>query len=230
MKHQTGYKILINCFLIFFCLIFFLAIFRLFRSIYFEKKNIEVEKIVLEQADMIQFDPTKEIPVNFTKLKEMNEDVVGWIVIPKTHINYAIVKGSDNSFYLSHDFLKNYNIYGSIFMNYENKNDFSDANTILFGHNTYRESMFSDIVKIYEGEFGTDLSILIYTPEEVMEYQIYSTYLTVDTDSQPLSTSINFFEKSDLSFPKISNLTKTLTISTCYKDDTRRVILHAMKK
>lgn len=230
MNKQNYYRWIINILLCFFCLIFILAISRLFRNLYFEQKNHDVEKIVFEQAELIDMNASNSGLINFKKLQELNSDVVGWIEIPSTHINYVIVKGNDNSFYLNHDVLKEYNIYGSIFMNYENQSDFSDLNTILFGHNTYRESMFSDIVSIYHGKYGTNLSIFIYTPNETLEYQVYSSYLTLDTDSEPLVTSTAYFEKSELPFPSVSSFTKTLTISTCYEDDERRVILHAMKK
>ncbi len=178
---------------------------------------------------------TKEITIDIKKLKEINSDVVGWIRIPKTHINYAIVKGKDNSYYLNHDIYKNYNINGSIFMNSSNQSDFHDFNTILFGHYTYRSDMFSDLLKIYQNKIKLTKkdTIYIYTETKKYEYVPYSIYVTDPYDSKPLNRNKRFFNKTERDFNidlSKQNITNTLTLSTCYNNDSKRIIFHSYLK
>ncbi len=85
--------------------------------------------------------------VDFEALKAINSDVIGWIRFspqPET-INYPIVKGTDNSEYLHRTFSANENTLGAIFLNYENASDFSDRNSIIYGHRMNDGSMFAHL-------------------------------------------------------------------------------------
>lgn len=85
--------------------------------------------------------------VDFNALKAINSDVIGWIRFapqPET-INYPIVKGTDNSEYLHRTFSANENTLGAIFLNYENASDFSDRNSIIYGHRMNDGSMFAHL-------------------------------------------------------------------------------------
>jgi len=84
--------------------------------------------------------------VNFPSLEKINSHCVGWITIPNTNINYPIVKNDDNEYYLNHNFEKSENKGGAIFMDYRLKEDFSNFNTILYGHNMKDGSMFADVI------------------------------------------------------------------------------------
>ena len=75
------------------------------------------------------------ITVDFDALQEINEDVVGWIYIPGTEVNYPVVQGDDNEYYLHRTFEKKDNFTGAIFLDYLCQPDFSSDNTILYGHN-----------------------------------------------------------------------------------------------
>jgi sortase B len=72
--------------------------------------------------------------VDFTSLERINPDVVGWLAVEGTEIDYPVVQGKDNDFYLRHLFTGERNKLGSIFMNYRNHSNFSDKNTIIYGH------------------------------------------------------------------------------------------------
>lgn len=102
--------------------------------------------------------------VNFTSLERINPDVVGWVVAEGTEIDYPVVRGRDNDFYLRHLFTGERNKLGSIFMDYRNHGDFSDKNTIIYGHNIKDGSMFSSLTKYkdqrYYDKFPT---MLLYT-------------------------------------------------------------------
>lgn len=85
--------------------------------------------------------------VDFNALKAINSDVIGWIRFapqPET-INYPIVKGTDNSEYLHRTFSANENTLGAIFLNYENASDFTDRNSIIYGHRMNDGSMFAHL-------------------------------------------------------------------------------------
>ena len=78
--------------------------------------------------------PTEEDYGNFDELKAQNSDVCGWITIYGTHVDYPIVQSEDNSTYLMRNPRGEYSLSGSIFMDYMNQKDFSDFNTIIYGH------------------------------------------------------------------------------------------------
>lgn len=221
-------KIILNVLILLLLLICILSSFPVGKKIYYEKKSEEVQEIILDKV--IKWEETDEgttKEIDFEILKSLNPDVVGWIEIPNTNINYAIVKGRDNSYYLNHDTLRKYNIYGSIFMNYQNDKNFQDNNTILFGHNTYKDTLFGELIKVYEGQLGNDVKIIIRTENGIQEYQVYAAYIAEESDEYPLNTKENNFNHNTSNFQKQGMPTKTLTLSTCYSIDTKRIIIHA---
>ncbi len=84
-------------------------------------------------------------PADFTALAEINSDVVGWITIPGTQIDYPIVQGPDNEYYLEHLFTKETNHTGCVFIDVTNSRDFTDQNNMLYAHHMRNGSMFSDL-------------------------------------------------------------------------------------
>jgi len=80
-------------------------------------------------------------------------DAVGWITIPNTKIDYPFVQATDNDFYLHRDLDKNYLYTGTVFMDYRNHKDFSDFNTIIFGHHMKNGSMFGTLQDFNDQSF-----------------------------------------------------------------------------
>lgn len=80
--------------------------------------------------------------MDFAALREVNEDVLGWIFIPGASISYPLVQGDDNEYYLDHTWRRRRNSVGAIFMEYQNTPDLSDFNTIIFGHRVSNRAMF----------------------------------------------------------------------------------------
>lgn len=217
--------------------VFLFSTYRFIRISYYKESNKKTNNKIIKEV-VIPNDSSNdenkedgEFKIDFAKLKEINSDVVGWIYIPGTKINYPIVKRKDNWYYLNHDIYKKYNIMGSIFMNAWNQSDFSDSNTILFGHNNHQDSlMFTDLKEIYDGVLGNELTIYIYTEKETYTYQIYSVYLASPSDETPLNMKANFFDHTEREFIyDKSDSVKTLTLSTCYKDSSQRIIVHASR-
>lgn len=81
------------------------------------------------------------------KLKKINNEVIGLIVVEGTNIMYPILQNGDNEYYLYHDINKNRNKNGSIFLDYECKIENNPSNLIIYGHNTGRGNMFSELMK-----------------------------------------------------------------------------------
>lgn len=109
--------------------------------------------------------------VDFTALAEINPDIVGWIYLEDSRINYPIV-WRDNAFYLTHLFTGEYNSCGCIFLDERCSVDFSDTNSILYGHHMNDGSMFADIGKFRDQEYyESHAAALVVTP--LGKYQVY---------------------------------------------------------
>ncbi len=175
--------------------------------------------------------------IHFEELKNINEDIIGWIKIDNTTINYPIVQTTDNAFYLKKDIYKKNDACGSIFMDYKNNKNFTDKNNVLYGHHIKSGIMFADLVKIYKGELGTDININIYTPAMERVYKVFSSYES-DPEDYAINTSITenqydeFIDllknRSSIDYnidPKQSS--QILTLSTCDNTGRKRILVHA---
>ena len=89
------------------------------------------------------------LQVDFNKLEEINPDVIAWIEIPGLEISYPVVQGRDNDYYLHHLITGENHKSGSIFMDFQNQEDLSDRNTIIYGHNMKDGSMFIETILVF---------------------------------------------------------------------------------
>lgn len=114
---------------------------------------------VYEEADpkqWVQYKPDfPEDIVSFEELKEQNDDVIGWLTIYDTNIDYPLLFPSegDNNYYLSHDPLKGYTTSGSLYLDARNSRDFSDFNNIIHGHHMAEHKMFGDLDLFVEEDY-----------------------------------------------------------------------------
>lgn len=117
--------------------------------------------------------------VDFEALKEINPDVVGWISIEGTNINYPVVQGPDNSYYMNRLFDGSANGAGSIFMDYRNEPDMSCRNTVLYGHNMKNGTMFHQITEYKQQDFyDQHPTALLMTPEGNYKIELIAGYVT----------------------------------------------------
>lgn len=182
-------------------------------------------------------------PVDFEALWKINPDVVGWIYIPDTCVNYPIVQGETNDTYLYHLFNGVYNRSGSIFMDFRNKIDYTDTNTIIYGHHMGDGTMFADIVKYKKQSFfDAHPTGYLFTPDRTYELTFFTAYVTDMTDD---AWRMNFSSEEDYAdwlrdsaarsefhagiLPTLAD--QLLTLSTCtYEfDDARFVLVATMK-
>ncbi|MGI6017665.1 MAG: class B sortase [Marvinbryantia sp.] len=116
-----------------------------------------------------------ENPIDFTSLQAINEDVIGWIEVEALDINYPIVIGDDNDYYLHRTFRHQDNFAGSIFMDYLCRSDFSGRNTIIYGHNMKNGSMFGTLHEFSKQEtYDKSPYFWIYTKDRIYQYEIFS--------------------------------------------------------
>jgi len=205
-----------------------------------EIKNI-LEEVIINKEIINNIDESEEkneidLELDFGKLNSINNETVGWIKIKNTNINYPIVQTNNNEYYLNHSFDKSNNIYGWIFMNHASKSDFSDQNTIIFGHDTHSKYMFSDLKKLYDGLLGNNIGITIYTESNTYHYSVFSIFLTDENSDQYLSNYLSLndikeaINKSKYNFNiDVDNKDTILTLSTCYNTSKNKVILLAVQ-
>lgn len=112
---------------------------------------------VYQAGDSSQYEmykPTVDDTLSFDELRAMNPDVMGWLTIYGTKIDYPLVKPkTSNDEYLSRNAKGEIDAPGAIFLDYRNKEDFSDFNTIIFGHHMAQSAMFGDLDLFLEQEF-----------------------------------------------------------------------------
>ena len=125
---------------------------------------------------------TAVIPVKFTELQQVNPDVYAWITVPGTEIDYPILQhASDNSYYLMHNIDGSYGYPGCIYTENLNSKDFTDNNTVIYGHNMKNGSMFAQLHKFEDPDFfNENREVLIYLPDEVLHYTIFAAHIYDD--------------------------------------------------
>ena len=105
--------------------------------------------------------------VDFAALREINPDIVAWIYIEGTKINYPIVQGEENSYYLKHLFSGEWNGSGCIFLDFRNDASFADRHSIIYGHHMKNGTMFTDLDKYKKQEFFDEHPVaLLITPDK----------------------------------------------------------------
>ena len=136
------------------------------------------------------------IKVDFDKLKKINPDVVGWIYIPDTGINYPIVQAKDNQTYLHRTFKGEDSYVGAIFLDALCAPDFSSFNSIIYGHNLKNGEMFGHLKKLYDVDYNKKADykkhpkVWILTPDDAYEYSIFA-FREISTRKDPDVYTVN---------------------------------------
>lgn len=122
---------------------------------------------------------TIPIMVDFPLLQEENPDIIGWLYCEDTPINYPIVQAEDNDYYLYRLPDGTSNISGSIFADFRNLPDFSDPNTIIYGHNMKNGTMFSTLRNYrQQSYYDAHPTLWILTPERAFRVDLLAGYIT----------------------------------------------------
>lgn len=186
--------------------------------------------------------------VDWAGLKAVNSQVVGWIQIPGSQINYPVYQTTDNEYYLHTNAKGEWSIGGQIFMDYENNpNGLIDQQTILYGHHMRNGSMFQFIGALNDqSTFNKVETIWYLTPTQTYELEPVFTYHTDEDDDEVRQfnfTSVDEFRsylkdrlsravssRSDAA-EVISRAEHVLTLFTCnYTDQYGRTMLICVPK
>ena len=179
--------------------------------------------------------------VDFTDLLRKNKDTVAWIKVNNTNVNYSVVQGKDNEYYLHHDFNKYSNMGGWIYGDYRDDFEYFGPNTIIYGHNLTNRTMFGSLIWCEkESWYKTEDNqyIKLSTPNSNTIWKIFSIYEikpTIDylkTYFENEKTHQDFLDtlknRSIYNFnEKLTSDDKILTLSTCSDDGLRRAVIHA---
>lgn len=186
---------------------------------------------------------TSPLEIDFNELESINQDVAGWLYMEALpDISYPIVQGTDNDYYLHHTYKKEDVFAGSIFVDCKNSKDFSDQNTIVYGHNMKNGSMFGTL-KQYKLQETVDKSpyFWIITPDEAYKYKIFAIYTAnVDGDTYTLikgpgTETVEYGEsmkaKSDIDMGnyEFKQTDKMVTLSTCTGDSATRFVVQGVR-
>ena len=192
----------------------------------------------VEPEHAVEPDLTGWPQVDFFHLSQINQDVVGWLVIEGTNINYPLVQGTDNDYYLNRLFDGTYNSAGCLFLDFRCEADFSDKHSIIYGHHMKNKSMFADLVEYKKQAFYDEHPIaLLMTPDAYYKIQLFSGYVADDSanawDLMLGDTDFNAWAKAVQKksrfqtdhFPGEED--RVITFSTCtYEFDNAKFVVH----
>ena len=199
-----------------------------------------------EEIIMGRFSRPEAIDLDFNELKEINEDIYAWMYIPGTGISYPVLQSTDEEaedFYLMHNLDRTYGYPACVYSQKRNTKDFTDPDTILYGHNMNDGTMFAPLHNYKDEDYFKEHDELyIYMPDKVLKYKIFAAFpeddkLILDYYEdfadpyvfQDYVTKIGLI-KGNLDSNVNSEIAlnsdlKLLTLSTCEKDNTLRYLV-----
>lgn len=138
--------------------------------------ELETEKETVE--DELAGIPVPEKNFDWKGLWAENKDIYAWIYIPGTSVDYPVVQHpTDDIYYLEHNLDGSKGYPGTIFSQSLNSKDFTDPNTVLYGHNMKNGSMFATLHNFEDNVFfDENMYIYIYTPDKTLVYKIFAAY------------------------------------------------------
>lgn len=203
------------------CIVSLIVVSYIFIKDYLEcnSNNEDIEDLIDEA--FVEDSIEQENKIDWNYLKSINEDIVGWIEIEGTSINYPILQDNDNLYYLKHNYLKKYNSNGSIFT--LDINPFNDSETLLYGHNMGNGTMFSILGKyLYKDFLLSHQKIKIYTPNNNYEGYVFSAYsIGIGKEKNNISNlsfdeRIEYYKKvSQIKIDNVEITNKIIKLSTC---------------
>ena len=195
------------------------------------------------QLDSLENYDIREWAADFEALWQKCEDIYSWLYVPGTDIDYPIVQHPTKAdYYLRRDLSGKSATAGSIFTEYYNSKDWTDYNTVIYGHNMHNGTMFATLHNFEKEDFfEKNRYIYIYTPDTLKIYEVFASYnysnahllFAFDTDteegfSEYLDEIYSQADEKDALFYKDVEVTPKdhiITLSTCIKSDTNKRFL-----
>ena len=180
--------------------------------------------------------------VDFEALRENGPDIIGWLSLPDTVLNYPVTQTDNNEYYLNHLYDGTYNKVGCLFADYENQADFSDRNTIIYGHNMRDGSMFALLNRYDEQSyFDTHRQMYLVTPKGGYVMEIFAAFAAKPEESGSETSPWQLSWKDDGAYTTwltamkersavesdvtVTCSDKVLTLSTCTPGGTGRFLV-----
>ncbi len=203
--------------------------------------KIEAGEPVIEMEEKsAHAEELQKIRAQLQALAVKNDDTFGWISVEGTNINYPIVQGEDNDYYLDHAFTGDYLPIGSVYADYRcNTSMNRNYNTVFYAHNITSGAMFHDVTKFFEDEYVDNVKIVIYTLDGKFIYEPFAIYESrydnnyFKTGFTSSKDFLEFTEKIKGDATKVKDIEFTtsdrlITLSTCTNGaSTQRYALHA---
>ena len=194
---------------------------------YFHDDVSEEEDFMTASEPYISEKKISEIIGNMRAVADLSDDLIGWIFMADTDIDYPVVQGNDNQYYLHHTPDGKYYDLGTIFLDYRNQKDFSDPQSILFGHNM-QQGMFGDIRRFKdENEFASHRYGWLFTKEYLYRIDFfalsvvnaYDSIYDVPTDDNISWTDMLIKNSLYITDDNISPDDHIIALSTCTAAD-----------
>ena len=161
-------------------IIFIFSIGYMFCYIYNNNKNKKDSTDILNEVKIDSTQVTEEKSEKMLKLEELqkeNNEIIGWLEIEGTNINYPVLQGTDNEFYMKNNYKKEKSKDGSIFLDKSYNWDIPSSNLLLYGHNNKNGIMFQDLLKYKNEDFYKEhTKIKFTTNKEDNVYEIISVF------------------------------------------------------
>ena len=120
---------------------------------FYAKWDSQQVYIKADPVQYLQYKPSPPEMVSFEELQKINPDVLGWLTVYDTNIDYPLLQSTNNNYYLDHNPKKEPEVSGSLYLDYRNDKQFKDFNTIIYGHHMAQSKMFGDLDKFLDEDF-----------------------------------------------------------------------------
>lgn len=233
------YNVFLSILVTAFCIVA-LFVYKDFKNMYDSQNTYDEIKEQCVSEKSAQNDDKK---IDWDKLYKINSDIVAWIYIPGTPIDYPVLKSKDYDYYLAHDLYGKSSKYGSIFIDKRLYDEpFKSENLIIYGHNMghWTDVMFGSLMEYKDkGYFKKHKYVYLYTPERKVKYQIISVRevssssdaYDIDIKKREFSNWINNLISKSI-YPcidsdSVCNVKHIMTLSTCTYG-TNRFAIHCI--
>ena len=195
-------------------------------QIYSDKHQVEQETQTYQKMATSSKD-SQVLNPDWDALQQSAPDIVAWLYVPGCDINFPVVQGSDNSYYLDHTTGKQSSPYGSIFLDYKANNQFMDDNSIIYGHSVEGGGMFTNLKNFTDESFFNKHDFFyLFTPNGNYKCTIYTFAKTTDSSSFYTTAFGSYRDEtlakwvSDAMYSRAVDTTSThfVSLSTCNLD------------
>ena len=233
-RHERKNKII----LIISIIVFILGVIYIIYDIFKNKKDIDdntniLENIIINETEIT---PVKtERMLQLEELQNINTDIIGWLEIEGTNINYPVLQTTDNDFYLTHNYKKEYSASGSLFLDKDFDMVNGSSNYLIYGHRNGQGLMFETLLKytnknFYENHKTIKFTTRVYYQNEKNVFRYYY-FINAETEEE-YNDYVNNAKKASIYDTGITAEyeDQLLTLSTCeYSQEDGRFVVVAKK-